>query len=142
MKPYPLLLALAWLPLAVACNQQPPATTAASAPSAPAAAPAATPTPVEANHTAAARQVLNQPGTVVLDVRTPLEFMTGHLPQARNLSVGASDFTQQVTALDTSRTYVLYCGSGQRSGAAALKMQSQGFRHLINGGAYDDLKAR
>ncbi|MVN75582.1 rhodanese-like domain-containing protein [Hymenobacter sp. HMF4947] len=142
MKPYPLLAAMAWLPFAVACNQQQPAATAAPTTPAPAVVSAATPTPVEANHTAAARQVLNQPGTVVLDVRTPLEFMTGHLPQARNLSVGASDFTQQVAALDTSRTYVLYCGSGQRSGEAALKMQSQGFHHLINGGAYDDLKAK
>ena len=124
--------------LVAACNQhtsQPTATTA------PVGAPAATaPAPTAAINTPAAKQLLAKPTTEVLDVRTPVEFMTGHLAQARNLNVSSDDFAQQVTQLDTSKTYVVYCRSGKRSSKAADIMYQQGFRHVVNGGAYDDLK--
>ena len=124
--------------LAAACNQQPSQPAATTAP---AAAPAATaPAPTAAINTPAAKQLLAKPATEVLDVRTPVEFMTGHLAQARNLNVSNDDFAQQVTQLDTSKTYVVYCRSGKRSSKAADIMYQQGFRHVVNGGAYDDLK--
>lgn len=87
-----------------------------------------------------AKKLLTQPTTAILDVRTPVEYMTGHLPQARNLNVNADDFTKQLTQLDTSKTYVLYCHSGKRSGKALTIMQQHGFHHLVNGGGYTDLK--
>lgn len=124
--------------LAAACNQQPSQPTATTVP---AAAPAATaPAPTAAIDTPAAKQLLAKPATEVLDVRTPVEFITGHLAQARNLNVSNDDFAQQVTKLDTSKTYVVYCRSGKRSSKAADIMYQQGFRHVVNGGAYDDLK--
>jgi phage shock protein E len=122
--------------LAAACNQQPSQPTATTAP---AAVPATT-APTAAINTPAAKQLLAKPGTEVLDVRTPVEFMTGHLAQARNLNVNNDDFTQQVTQLDTSKTYVVYCRSGKRSSKAADIMYQHGFRHVVNGGGYDDLK--
>jgi phage shock protein E len=122
--------------LAAACNQQPSQPTAATAP----AATPATTAPTAAINTPAAKQLLAKPSTEVLDVRTPVEFMTGHLAQARNLNVNNDDFTQQVTQLDTSKTYVVYCRSGKRSSKAADIMYQHGFRHVVNGGGYDDLK--
>jgi phage shock protein E len=126
--------------LAAACNQQPsqPATTAPTA--APTAtAPAAT-APTAAINTPAAKQLLAKPTTEVLDVRTPVEFMTGHLTQARNLNVNNDEFAQQIAQLDTSKTYVVYCRSGKRSSKAADIMYQKGFHHVVNGGGYDDLK--
>lgn len=135
MKRFSLLLLAG---LAAACNQQPSQPAATTAP---AAAPATTtPAPTAAINTPAAKQLLAKPTTEVLDVRTPVEFMTGHLAQARNLNVSNDDFAQQVTQLDTSKTYVVYCRSGKRSSKAADIMYQQGFRHVVNGGAYDDLK--
>ena len=94
----------------------------------------------DAIDTPKARQLLTQPGTTVLDVRTPVEFLAGHLPQARNLNVNSDGFAQQIAQLDTSKTYVVYCHSGKRSGKAIGLMRQQGFHRLVNGGGYDALK--
>lgn len=127
--------------LATACNQSTPQTTAAvsPAPAATADAPAQS-APTAAINTPAAKELLAKPTTEVLDVRTPVEFMTGHLEQARNLNVSNDDFAQQVAKLDTSKTYVVYCRSGKRSSKAADIMYQKGFHHVVNGGGYDDLK--
>jgi phage shock protein E len=124
--------------LATACNQQPSQPTATTA--APAATAPATTAPTAAINTPAAKELLAKPTTEVLDVRTPVEFMTGHLEQARNLNVSNDDFAQQVAKLDTTKTYVVYCRSGKRSSKAADIMYQHGFRHVVNGGGYDDLK--
>jgi phage shock protein E len=137
MKRFSLLLLAG---LATACNQQPSQPAATTAPAtAPAAATVAT-APTAAINTPAAKQLLAKPSTEVLDVRTPVEFITGHLTQARNLNVNNDDFAQKVTQLDTSKTYVVYCRSGKRSSKAADIMYQKGFRHVVNGGGYDDLK--
>ena len=129
---YSVLLSLAAL---AACGQATPQTT--SGPPAPvAAAQAAAPATI---NTPRAKELLQQPGTQVLDVRTAAEYMVGHLNRAQNLNVNAADFDQQVTQLDTSKTYVVYCGSGVRSGKAADIMHGKGFRHVVNGGGYGDL---
>lgn len=73
-------------------------------------------------------------GAVVLDVRTPDEFATGHLADAVNIDVSAEDFEAKVSELDKSETYVLYCHSGNRSTDAAERMAELGFDNLVNGG--------
>ncbi len=72
------------------------------------------------------------PDTVVLDVRTPEEFASGHLEGAVNIDIEASDFGQQVMALDQSKTYAVYCHSGNRSKAAVTAMQQVGFTKLFD----------
>ncbi|GAB3292656.1 rhodanese-like domain-containing protein [Hymenobacter tenuis] len=89
---------------------------------------------------AAVQQQLAQPGTVLLDVRTPEEFASGHVAGARNLDFRAPDFAQQVALLDPKQTYVLYCASGNRSGKAAVLMQEKGFQKVVNAGAFQALK--
>lgn len=103
-------------------------------------APAATAAVSDTINGPAARQLLARPGTLVLDVRTPAEYLAGHLLQARNLDVTAPDFAQQLTQLDPSKTYVVYCRSGKRSSKAIQAMRQQGFRQVVNGGSYDGLK--
>ncbi len=76
---------------------------------------------------------------VVLDVRTPEEFATGHLKDAQNIDVRAADFNSVVDALDRSKTYYLYCRSGNRSGRAAGIMKEMGFEMLYNIGGYSAL---
>ena len=75
---------------------------------------------------------LKRPGTVVLDVRTPEEFASGHLPGAVNIDVNSADFASQVSALDPAKTYALYCRSGNRSGVAMSAMQGGGFTDLYH----------
>jgi rhodanese-related sulfurtransferase len=76
--------------------------------------------------------------TIVIDVRTPEEFDTGHLDGALNISWESSEFVQAVDALDKSANYVIYCRSGNRAGQAIDKMASMGFTNLTNLGSVDE----
>ena len=75
---------------------------------------------------------MKTPGTVVLDVRTPAEFATGHLPKAQNIDFEASDFATRIAALDKNTTYAIYCRSGSRSGAAMEQMAAASFTHVYD----------
>lgn len=72
------------------------------------------------------------PGTIVLDVRTPAEYSSGHLPRARNIDIEGADFANQIAALDKNATYAVYCRSGNRSGTALQEMTAAGFSHVYN----------
>lgn len=134
MLPFPRLLL--FLSLSACSQQAPPVAATPGTGAAP-----AEPGRVAALPPAEAGRQLAQPGVVVLDVRTPVEYALGHLPNARNLNFRDDDFAQQVAQLDRSKPYVLYCASGNRSGQAASIMQQQGFRQVVNGGSYQDLKS-
>jgi phage shock protein E len=75
---------------------------------------------------------VNKPGTVVLDVRTPAEYASGHVPQAQNINIEGSDFATRIGALDKNATYAVYCHSGNRSGAALEQMAAAGFAHVYD----------
>jgi rhodanese-related sulfurtransferase/thiol-disulfide isomerase/thioredoxin len=76
------------------------------------------------------------PSFVALDVRTPAEFTTGHLPGAVNTDSSAPDFGKQLEAMDRDKSYFVYCQSGSRSSMATKLMHSLGFKHVydIQGG--------
>lgn len=65
---------------------------------------------------------------VLLDVRQPSEYTEGHIANAVNLDwLSESVFNEGMTKLDKSKTYYVYCRSGRRSHAAAVKMKAAGF---------------
>lgn len=72
------------------------------------------------------------PGTVLLDVRTPEEFEAGHIEGARNLPLSASDFEEQVAALDKGSTYAVYCRTDSRSGEAMVVMAEHGIEDVYD----------
>lgn len=110
--------------------------TAATAPSEVGGAVAAAPTKLISVQEAAAR--LEQPpaGLVVLDVRTPEEFATGHLPGATLIDFSAPDFATEIGRLDRAAPYLVYCRSGNRSGQAVAAMAALGFTDVtdVDGG--------
>lgn len=79
-------------------------------------------------------------GAVVIDVRTPAEFATGHLAHALNVDVSSDDFEEKVAGLDKGVTYVLYCRTGSRAAEAVETMAGLGFEKVLNGGGYTDLE--
>lgn len=89
----------------------------------------------------AAEPVALDPGTVVIDVRTPAEFASGHLDGAVNIDVQSSDFEARVSELDPAGTYFVYCRSGNRSGQAIDRMEALGFSDLTNGGSVESASA-
>lgn len=98
------------------------------------------PSAVPVSSVAEVNKTLRQPNVVLLDVRTPEEYATGHLASAGNLDFRAPDLGERLQQLDRNKTYVLYCASGNRSNKTAMLMQEKGFLHVVNAGAYKDLK--
>jgi rhodanese-related sulfurtransferase len=78
-------------------------------------------------------------GVVTLDVRTPAEFMEGHIDGAINIDFESGNFENEIAALDPNATYAVYCRSGNRSGQAVKVMSGAGFTNLYNldGGVID-----
>lgn len=71
----------------------------------------------------------------LIDVRTPEEFQSGHIPDAKNFDWNSKQFELQIANLDTSRPVYLYCKSGGRSAAAAHALQQKGFEvYELEGG--------
>ncbi|MBN1293646.1 MAG: T9SS type A sorting domain-containing protein [Candidatus Latescibacteria bacterium] len=75
---------------------------------------------------------INNDNFVILDVRTPDEFTGGYIPGAINIDFRSETFENDVTKLDKSKTYLVYCLSGGRSGQAAIKMGEIGFKATYN----------
>ena len=69
---------------------------------------------------------------VLIDVRTPGEFAEGNITNALNIDVQSSTFDSKIAQLDPTKTYALYCRSGNRSGIAAEKMADAGFTSIYN----------
>lgn len=81
-------------------------------------------------------QVAASEGVTIIDVRTPHEFATGHLPEAVNIDVNSSDFAKAISELDPAGTYAIYCRSGNRSAVAQSAMAEAGITSTVglNGG--------
>ena len=69
---------------------------------------------------------------VMLDVRTPAEFASGHIAPALNLDYENKNFIEEVKKLDPNKTYFVYCRSGNRSGKAIAIMKAQGIKNIYD----------
>lgn len=74
----------------------------------------------------------SQAPPLVLDVRTPEEFASGHVPGARNLPVG--ELASRAGELDASRdaTVVVYCERGPRALQAQAALSAAGFSTVLH----------
>jgi phage shock protein E len=84
-------------------------------------------------------QKITEPDVIILDVRTPEEFASGHIEGALNIDFNSGDFANEITRLNPSENYAIYCRSGSRSGQAASIMHKAGFHDVsnLNGGVID-----
>ena len=72
---------------------------------------------------------------VILDVRTDGEFRMGHIKGAVNIDLLQTNFSSRLATLDKSKTYYVYCRSGNRSGKACRLLKSMGCEaHNLEGG--------
>ncbi len=77
-------------------------------------------------------QKISQENVVVLDVRTYEEFTQSHIPDALNIDVQGDYFNADVSALDKSKSYAVYCRSGVRSVLASEVMAQIGIANVYN----------
>ena len=79
------------------------------------------------------KQLMDEtPDAVVLDVRTAAEMRSGAIRGAINMDLMNPDFQQKMAKLDKTKTYFVYCRSGNRSGQACRMMGNAGFAHVYN----------
>lgn len=79
--------------------------------------------------------------TVIVDVRTPQEFVGGHLEDAINIDVQNPNFETVISELDPDAEYLVYCRSGNRSGQAIQIMKQLGFSNVTNIGSVQEASA-
>ena len=76
----------------------------------------------------------NETDYIILDVRTPEEFASGHIPGAVNLpneDIGA----EEISSLpDKDQLILVYCRSGNRSKQAAEKLAALGYTNIVEFG--------
>lgn len=69
---------------------------------------------------------------IILDVRTPLEFRVSHIENAININYYSFSFKEQLEKLDPTKTYLLHCQRGVRSGKTIPIMQESGFTKIYH----------
>ena len=69
---------------------------------------------------------------VLLDVRTPEEFESGHIAGAQNINVNDNSFVEKINALPKDKAIYVYCRSGKRSLKAAGILSENGFNNIYN----------
>ncbi len=73
---------------------------------------------------------------VILDLRTPKEFASGHIAGAVMLDYYSPGFQRGLRQLDRSKRYLIYCRTGNRSGRTLKLIDQMGFKsvyHLKDG---------
>ena len=80
----------------------------------------------------AAKILEKNPDMMVLDIRTPEEFNSGHIPKSINIDYNAENFELEIKKLDRSKPYLMHCRSGFRSTAALDIFRKLKFYHIIH----------
>lgn len=77
---------------------------------------------------------------IILDVRRPDEFATGHIPNAINIpneSIGTDEIPELP---DKDQLILVYCRSGNRSKQASQKLVKLGYSNVVEFGGINDWK--
>ncbi|MEP7320522.1 MAG: rhodanese-like domain-containing protein [Saprospiraceae bacterium] len=69
---------------------------------------------------------------MILDLRTPPEFDEGYIKGAILINYLEKDIDHQLSLLDKSRKYYIYCEQGNRSSKCMEKMKGLGFTRVYN----------
>lgn len=75
-------------------------------------------------------RIANDAQLVVLDVREPWEFRSGHVPNAKLIPLG--ELQARVGELDPETPVAIICQSGNRSQTAAALLAQKGFKKVFN----------
>lgn len=80
-----------------------------------------------------ASQLQSDGNAVILDVRTQEEVEDGMIPNALHIDIyKGQGFIDEVSQLDTSKNYYVYCRAGSRSAQACTLMNQLGFKNTYN----------
>ncbi len=84
--------------------------------------------------TADLKNVIEQ-GAFLVDVRTPGEFLEGHVKGSVNIPLDT--VPAQLAKFKDKKNIIVFCRSGARSSQAKSILEQNGFTNVINGGTWD-----
>jgi rhodanese-related sulfurtransferase len=85
-------------------------------------------------------QLLSE-GAIILDVRSPGEFVTGHIKGSINIPV--NKLSENLNKLKSkSKPIITCCASGMRSASAKGILESKGYTKVVNGGSWQGLERK
>ncbi|MBM7559982.1 rhodanese-like domain-containing protein [Marinitoga litoralis] len=79
-----------------------------------------------------AYELIQTKDIIIIDVRTPGEYNSGHIENSINIDYYNSSFKNELSKLDKNKTYIIYCRSGNRSGKSLEIMRDLGFNNVYN----------
>jgi rhodanese-related sulfurtransferase len=77
-------------------------------------------------------------GAFLVDVRTPAEFAEGHVNGSTNIPL--DQVATELEQFKGKEQIIVFCRSGNRSGQAKMILEQNGFKNVINGGTWQDVK--
>ncbi|HEY4629235.1 MAG TPA: rhodanese-like domain-containing protein [Flavobacterium sp.] len=77
-------------------------------------------------------------GAVILDVRSPAEYQSGHIKGSVNAPL--NDLPRHISKLKKEVVVITCCASGMRSASAKSMLKSNGFTQVHNGGGWSSLQ--
>lgn len=80
--------------------------------------------------------------TVLIDVRTPEEFASGHLSGALNIDHQLIRQRIALAGVAKEDEVILYCRSGRRSAIAASTLQALGYKKVLDYGSQEQARQR
>ncbi len=82
------------------------------------------------------QELLRSDKTTIVDVRTPGEFIGGHV--AGSINIPLSDVPARLDEFRKMENIVLFCASGGRSGQVIMCLQQNGI-NCVNGGGWTNV---
>lgn len=88
----------------------------------------------------AAHRLVTEQGALLVDVRTPEEFGSGHVDGALNVPVGELEAKLATFPAKKNQNVLVYCRSGRRSAKAAMILTKAGFTKVYGLGGMSNWK--
>ncbi len=70
----------------------------------------------------------NTTSAVLVDVRTPIEYASGTIENAKNIDFFSADFRDKFMKLSQEVEYFIFCRSGGRSAQACALLSTVGYK--------------
>jgi len=70
------------------------------------------------------------PNFTLIDIRTPEEYLSGHIEGAVNINYHDEEFVENLDKLDKNKTYLIYCRTGRRTADTFNVMKKLKFKKV------------